>query len=170
MYPVASVDLFQLSLIDEAVTLADLKSTLARVAVMLLSADNKVVATGVITDIESVPKTTKTVELSYGSDPSKLLESGFAGTTSLTLGSGLEDVKTIRIMPNMPCKLGQGVIAYSTSENVTKEEEDLFNEISLETCVNKRISAGSTGPQSVKTQIDYITEFLNEKDLQKLIS
>lgn len=66
--------------------------------VMLLSADNKVVATGVITDIESVPKTTKTVELSYGSDPSKLLESGFAGTTSLTLGSGLEDVKTIRIM------------------------------------------------------------------------
>jgi pyrroline-5-carboxylate reductase len=37
-------------------------------------------------------------------------------------------VKIIRIMPNMPCKLGQGVIAYSTSENVTKEEEDLFNE------------------------------------------
>ena len=42
---------------------------------------------------------------------------------------------------------------------------DLYNEISLETCVNKRISAGSTGPQSVKRQIDYITEFLNEKDI-----
>ena len=43
--------------------------------------------------------------------------------------------------------------------------DDLYNEISLETCVNKRISAGSTGPQSVKTQIDYITEFLNEKGI-----
>ncbi|MBE6750085.1 MAG: argininosuccinate lyase [Ruminococcaceae bacterium] len=39
-------------------------------------------------------------------------------------------------------------------------DEDLYNEISLETCVNKRISAGGTGPQSVKAQIDYITEFL----------
>jgi len=39
-------------------------------------------------------------------------------------------------------------------------DEDLYNEISLETCVNKRISAGGTGPESVKTQIDYITEFL----------
>ena len=39
--------------------------------------------------------------------------------------------------------------------------EDVYNEISLETCVNKRISAGSTGPESVKAQIEYITEFLN---------
>ena len=39
-------------------------------------------------------------------------------------------------------------------------DEDLYNEISLETCVNKRISAGGTGPESVRTQIDYITEFL----------
>ena len=41
-------------------------------------------------------------------------------------------------------------------------EEDLYNEISLETCVNKRISAGGTGPESVKKQIEYITEFLND--------
>ena len=41
-------------------------------------------------------------------------------------------------------------------------DEDLYEEISLETCVNKRISAGSTGPQSVKKQIEYITEFLNK--------
>ena len=40
-------------------------------------------------------------------------------------------------------------------------EEDLYNEISLETCVNKRISAGGTGEQSVKKQISYITEFIN---------
>ena len=44
-------------------------------------------------------------------------------------------------------------------------EKDLFEEISLETCVNKRISAGSTGPESVKEQIKYFTEFLNEKDI-----
>ena len=40
--------------------------------------------------------------------------------------------------------------------------DDLYNEISLETCVNKRISAGGTGPQSVKKQIEYVTEFLND--------
>ena len=39
-------------------------------------------------------------------------------------------------------------------------EEDLYNEISLETCVAKRISAGSTGYDSVKEQIEYIAEFL----------
>lgn len=44
-------------------------------------------------------------------------------------------------------------------------DEDLYNEISLETCVSKRVSVGGTGPESVKTQIDYFTEFLNEKDI-----
>ena len=45
-------------------------------------------------------------------------------------------------------------------------DNDLFNEISLETCVSKRISAGGTGPSSVQKQIDYITEFLtNEKGI-----
>ncbi len=34
--------------------------------------------------------------------------------------------------------------------------EDLYNEISLETCVSKRISAGGTGPDSVKAQIDFL--------------
>lgn len=41
-------------------------------------------------------------------------------------------------------------------------EDDLYNEISLETCVKTRISAGSTGPESVKTQIEYINKFLGE--------
>ena len=39
-------------------------------------------------------------------------------------------------------------------------EDDLYNEISLETCVNKRISAGGTGPDSVEKQIEYIKEFI----------
>ena len=45
-------------------------------------------------------------------------------------------------------------------------DNDLFDEISLEACVSKRISAGGTGPSSVQKQIDYITEFLtNEKGI-----
>ena len=61
-----------------------------------------------------------------------------------------------------------------TLEDVTLDEyraaselfdEDVYNEISLETCVGKRISAGSTGPESVKAQILSVEEFLqNEKD------
>ena len=39
-------------------------------------------------------------------------------------------------------------------------ESDLYNEISLETCVAKRISRGSTGYESVEEQINYVTEFL----------
>jgi argininosuccinate lyase len=41
--------------------------------------------------------------------------------------------------------------------------EDLYEEISLETCIKKRISAGSTGYDSVKKQIEYVTEFVNGK-------
>ncbi len=39
-------------------------------------------------------------------------------------------------------------------------EADLFNEISLETCVSKRISAGGTSLDSINKQIDYIDNFL----------
>ncbi len=39
-------------------------------------------------------------------------------------------------------------------------EEDVYNEISLETCVSKRVSAGGTGPDSVQAQIKYIEGFL----------
>lgn len=39
-------------------------------------------------------------------------------------------------------------------------ENDLYNEISLETCVSKRISAGGTGTESVRAQIKAVKEFL----------
>ena len=39
-------------------------------------------------------------------------------------------------------------------------EEDLYEEISLETCVRKRISRGSTGYGSVREQIAYVEEQL----------
>ena len=38
--------------------------------------------------------------------------------------------------------------------------EDLFNEISLKTCVEKRISAGGTGLKSVEMQIDYLKNYI----------
>ncbi len=38
--------------------------------------------------------------------------------------------------------------------------DDLYHEITLETCVEKRISQGGTGKKSIEKQIDYVTEFL----------
>ena len=39
-------------------------------------------------------------------------------------------------------------------------DEDLFEEISLKTCVEKRISAGGTGLKSVETQIAYLRDLI----------
>ena len=39
-------------------------------------------------------------------------------------------------------------------------DSDLYQEISMETCIKKRISKGSTGYESVKEQILYVKEFL----------
>ncbi|MBE6835979.1 MAG: argininosuccinate lyase [Ruminococcaceae bacterium] len=41
-------------------------------------------------------------------------------------------------------------------------ESDLYGEISLEACVNKRISQGGTGQKSVNEQIKFIEDFLNK--------
>ena len=43
---------------------------------------------------------------------------------------------------------------------VSKVEKDVYNEISLETCVGKRISKGSTGYESVEEQIAFVEERL----------
>jgi argininosuccinate lyase len=41
--------------------------------------------------------------------------------------------------------------------------DDLYEEISLKTCVAKRISAGATGYESVQIQLNNFTQFLNSK-------
>ena len=41
-------------------------------------------------------------------------------------------------------------------------EDDLFDEISLEACVQKRISSGGTGPDSVEAQIKFVKDFLKQ--------
>ena len=43
-------------------------------------------------------------------------------------------------------------------------DSDLYDEISLETCIRKRISAGSTGYESVREEIKYVEKFLLEKE------
>ena len=43
-------------------------------------------------------------------------------------------------------------------------DEDVYSEISLESCVAKRISEGSTGPDSVKAQIACVEAFLTEQN------
>ncbi len=43
-------------------------------------------------------------------------------------------------------------------------EDDLYHEISLDTCVKKRISAGSTGPDSVSEQLRYVKAFLDSAE------
>ena len=66
------------------------------------------------------------------------------------------------------------IVAYCIKENLVLEtlpiekykefdisfEEDLYNEISLETCVSKRVSAGSTGYRSADVQVEFLTAFL----------
>ena len=41
-------------------------------------------------------------------------------------------------------------------------KEDVYKEISLETCVSKRVSAGGTGPASVAAQIAFVEGYLKE--------
>ncbi len=41
-------------------------------------------------------------------------------------------------------------------------EDDLYNEISLETCVNKRVSEGGTSPKSVAKQIEYVKGMIKD--------
>ena len=65
--------------------------------------------------------------------------------------------------------VGKCVKEGKTLDEVTLDEyrsysdvfgEDLYDEISLETCIRKRISRGSTGYESVKEQIAYVEEQL----------
>ncbi len=66
------------------------------------------------------------------------------------------------------------IVAYCIKENLVLEtlpiekykefdklfSDDLYNEISLETCVSKRISAGGTGVESTDKQLEYLKDFI----------
>ncbi|MBO4712938.1 MAG: PCMD domain-containing protein [Fibrobacter sp.] len=65
--------------------------------VMLVSSDNKVVASGVVTDNSSVGMHKVHVDLAYGSD-SGLLSSNYPVASGLSVGTGDENVATIHVM------------------------------------------------------------------------
>ena len=68
------------------------------------------------------------------------------------------------------------IVAFCIKENTVLEDlpiekykefdslfdNDLYNEISLETCVSKRISAGGTGLESIEKQLEYVSDFLKK--------
>lgn len=54
----------------------------------------------------------------------KLFISVLAGVATRSYEEELAGVKVVRIMPNLPIKIGKGVIAISRGENVTEEEEE----------------------------------------------
>ncbi len=54
----------------------------------------------------------------------KVFISVLAGVATQSYEEELPGVKIVRIMPNLPIKIGKGVIAISRGENVTMEEEE----------------------------------------------
>ena len=99
---------------------------------------------------------------------------GFINATDLA------DYLTKKGMPfRSAYKIVGSIVAECISKNITLDEmsmpeykkhteifeDDLYNEISLETCVSKRISEGSTGYESVNNQILYVEGFLRKKGL-----
>jgi argininosuccinate lyase len=105
----------------------------------------------------------------------KAAQKGFINATDLA------DYLTKKGMPfRASYKLVGEIVAKCVSENKILEdisleeykqlsslfEEDLFTEISLATCVEKRISEGGTGPLSVNKQIQDLRTYVeNEKNI-----
>ena len=75
-------------------------------------------------------------------------------------------------------KISGTIVAECIAKNTTLDElsldeykkhsdifaEDLYEEISLETCIKKRISHGGTGYASVEYQIKHVEEFLAKNE------
>ncbi|MBR6531657.1 MAG: argininosuccinate lyase [Clostridia bacterium] len=97
-------------------------------------------------------------------------QKGFINATDLA------DYLTKKGMPfRSAYKIVGQIVAYCINNNLVLETmsledynkysdlfcEDLYKEISLETCVAKRISAGGTGIDSVEKQIEYVSTFID---------
>ncbi|MGN1080822.1 MAG: argininosuccinate lyase, partial [Acutalibacteraceae bacterium] len=102
----------------------------------------------------------------------KAAQKGFINATDLA------DYLTKKGMPfreaykNVGMIVGKCVKENKVLEEITLEEykefsklfgSDLYSEISLENCVAKRISAGGTGPESVKCQLETVSRFLSQR-------
>ena len=106
-----------------------------------------------------------------GENMYRAAQRGFINATDLA------DYLTKRGMPfRTAYKITGGIVADCIAKGIVLDEmpldeykkyselfgEDIYNEISLETCVGKRISEGSTGPASVDAQIASVEKFLAE--------
>ena len=107
----------------------------------------------------------------YKENMYKAAQSGFINATDMA------DYLTKKGMPfRAAYKMVGQIVAKCIAENKVLEDitideykqicdlfdDDIYSEIALETCVNKRISAGGTGKESIKKQIEYITEIISK--------
>ena len=99
----------------------------------------------------------------------KAAQGGFINATDLAdylVKKGLPFRSAYKISGQIVAKcLKDGKILETLSISEYKEfselfEADIYNEISLETCVNKRISEGGTSVASVEKQIEYVNNML----------
>ena len=89
-------------------------------------------------------------------EPLKLIPAnGVYFVTVWTLGRELYGMCNIGCRPTV----GEGN-ARTIETNIFGFDEDLYGEISLETCVNKRLSQGGASPKSVREQVAKVRETL----------
>ncbi len=101
----------------------------------------------------------------------KAAQGGFINATDLAdylVKKGLPFRSAYKISGQIVAKcISEGKILETLTLSEYKEfsdlfDEDIYNEISLETCVSKRISEGGTSVASVESQIEYVKAELNK--------
>jgi pyrroline-5-carboxylate reductase len=68
-------------------------------------------------------------EIRDASFEGKIFVSVLAGVPTASYEEELPGIKVVRIMPNLPVRIGKGVIGFSRGENVTDEEEEMVVEL-----------------------------------------
>ncbi len=97
----------------------------------------------------------------------RLFISVLAGVATARYEEELPGVKVVRIMPNLPIKIGKGVIAISRGKNVTEEEEEKTAKLlsplgSVEKVAEEKIDAvtalSGSGPGYVFAMIEALAD------------
>jgi pyrroline-5-carboxylate reductase len=68
-------------------------------------------------------------EISDASFDGKVFVSVLAGVATRSYEEQLPEIKVVRIMPNLPIKIGKGVVGFCRGKNVTDEEEKMGVEL-----------------------------------------
>lgn len=99
-------------------------------------------------------------------------QKGFIGATDMAdylVKKGLPFRSAYKVVGNIVAfciKIGKTLESLSIAE--LKEfceffDDDVYDAISLKTCIEKRISAGSTGPMNLEKQVDYVKAYMAVK-------